>query len=132
MMLRLRACLMASLAIIIAALLSTVSAKQECVQIREEHELRHLARNDNVFLMVSDDETAHVPKDICNKLGQHAISGKKISPNGSTTVFAHLEASADNRNFVATALNVGQFPSFATPTGLTSPPTTAMAFRHRV
>ena len=103
---------MASLAIIIAALLSSVSAKQECVQIREEYDLRNLARNDNVFLMVSDDETAHVPKDICNKLGQHAISGKKISPNGSTTVFAHLEVSADNRNFVATTLNVGQFPSF--------------------
>ena len=111
---RLRACLMASLTIIVAALLSslpTVSASQECLQIREEYDLRSLARNDNVFLIVYDDETAHVQKNICNKLRLHDISGKKIGPNGSATVFAHLEVTATTRNFAST-LNVGQFPSF--------------------
>ena len=111
---RLRACLVASLAIIVAALLSslpTVSARQECFQIKQEYELRNLARTDNVLLIVYDDESASVPEDICNHLGQHAITEKKISPNGSATVFATLEVSAANQSF-ATTLNVSRFPSF--------------------
>ena len=111
---RLRACLVASLAIIVAALLSslpTVSASQECLHIKEEYDLRKLATQDNVLLIVYDDETASVPEEICNKLGQHAITEKKIGPNGSATVFATLEVTAANQNF-ATTLNVSQLPSF--------------------
>mmetsp|Transcript_16867 Transcript_16867/g.27709 ORF Transcript_16867/g.27709 Transcript_16867/m.27709 type:complete len:328 (-) Transcript_16867:2685-3668(-) len=112
---RLRACLTASLAIIVAALLSSlpavVSASQECLQIKEEYDLRNLARNDNVLLIVYDDESASVPEDICSNLSQHALTEKKIGPNGSATLFATLEVTAANQNF-ATTLNVGRLPSF--------------------
>ena len=116
---RLRACLVTSLAIIVAALLSTVSASQECVQITDDYDLRSLARNDNVLLIVYDDKNSRVRKNICNKI---ATSEKKESPNGRKTEFAYLLVTDGPTRIFANTLNVDDhFPSFLfIPAGMDS------------
>jgi hypothetical protein len=109
----LRACLLAASAlaiIIIAASLPTVSANQECLQVREDFDLHSLARNDNVLLIVHDRATSRSPNIFCAKLLKNPTP-QKISANGRPTVFAYLEVTATTRSF-ANTLNVDHFPSF--------------------
>ena len=112
---RLRALAVASLTIILVTLFSSLprvsAGNLECFDVSKDVDLLRMASNDNVFLMVSDEDTAHVSNKICERLRQYDAM-KKISPNGSNTVFVKLGVTDATTRMFSDTLNIDHFPSF--------------------
>lgn len=137
--------LLAILTIIVASLhyafLPSVSATainsssdlQKCHEIKEDYDLRNLARDDNVLLVVheSGDDKSASRRHICNKLEatpKERIANASSGKGGRSTVFAFLEINepsydADGqlqdggRNFARNSLGAKEYPAFLFVTG---------------
>ena len=120
------------LSVIIASLLLLASAppltvasnKSTCVEIKEDFDLRNIARTDNVILLIheKDDDTSR--RHICNKLeGTPKERIASIEAGGRPTVFAYLEIKEssydssgelqDGGKGFASSLGVKSFPAYA-------------------
>eukprot|EP00804_Cyclotella_cryptica_P017961 CCRYP_008264-RA/>CCRYP_008264-RA protein AED:0.26 eAED:0.26 QI:0/-1/0/1/-1/1/1/0/399 len=121
------------LSVIVAALLilasvpplTIASDQQTCVEIKEDFDLRNLARQNNVFLIVHEKDDDSSRKHICTKL--EATPKDRITaaaaPGGRPTVFAYLEITGpsydtngelqDGGKGFASSLGAKNFPAFA-------------------
>lgn len=132
--LRLRTLIVASLAIIILALITSVpvassssntdALNKKCIEVKDDYDLRQAARESNVFLIVHEPGSKEVREYICKKL--EATPDKRMydaSEKGRGATFAYLEVGdpyeddngvwhEGNRNFVKNSLDLKGFPSF--------------------
>jgi hypothetical protein len=130
--LRLRTSMVASLVIVILALIASApmaastssDTLKKCIEVKDDYDLRQAARDTNVFLMVHEPNNKEEREYICKKL--EATPEKRIYDaveNGRGTIFAYLEMKVPyeddagvwqegNRNFVKNSLDLKSFPAF--------------------
>ena len=135
---RFNALLIATLTIIAASLLvfslpASASGIDEsnlrCVEIKEDYDLRNLARDHNVFLVVHEagEDNSIARRHICSKLEatptERLIDALDKGKGGRSTIFAYLEISESSydangdlqdggKNFARASLGAKNFPSF--------------------
>ena len=125
-----------ALTIVIASLLvlspptsANVIDSRQCVEIKEDYDLRNLARDHNVFLIVhetGEESSSAVRQHICNKLEatpkERLTDAADKGKGGRATVFAYMEIKESSydengelqdggKNFARTSLGAKNFPS---------------------
>eukprot|EP00569_Conticribra_weissflogii_P008063 CAMPEP_0171333680 /NCGR_PEP_ID=MMETSP0878-20121228/4152_1 /TAXON_ID=67004 /ORGANISM="Thalassiosira weissflogii, Strain CCMP1336" /LENGTH=375 /DNA_ID=CAMNT_0011834645 /DNA_START=43 /DNA_END=1170 /DNA_ORIENTATION=- len=126
-----------TLAIIVASLSSLVPTatavsvfdNKSCVEIKEDYDLRNIARDNNVFIVVHEagEENSAARQHICNKLEvtpeERLEEAAEKGHGRRPTVFAFLEVKESSydtdgqlqdggKNFARSSLGVASFPSF--------------------
>ncbi|KAL7466181.1 hypothetical protein ACHAXS_006472 [Conticribra weissflogii] len=139
---RLKFLLTTALVIIVASLSSLVPTttavsvidNKSCIEIKEDYDLRNIARDNNVFLVVHEagEENSSVRQHICNKLEatpeERLEEAAEKGHGGRPTVFAFLEVKDSSydtdghlqdggKSFAKTSLGVTSFPTFIFLTG---------------
>jgi len=125
-----RSFLIASLAVIVVSLVAsapTASAStihKECIEVKEDYDVRNAARDSNVFLIINESDDKEAREHICRKLeGTPSKRLTDASEKGKSVVFAYIELSEPqedgdgdwqegNQNFVKNSLAVKDYPAF--------------------
>ncbi|KAL9181446.1 hypothetical protein ACHAXT_010251 [Thalassiosira profunda] len=125
-----RTLVVASLAAIVLSILASApvasaeAPEKKCVEVKEEYDVRNLARDANVFLVLHEKDDKDAKDHICNKVEATPDKRwKEAAEKGKAAVFAYMEVTdphedfsgewqEGNRGFAKNSLGVKSFPAF--------------------